>query len=865
MKATDILQRLVRAVQESPSSAKGLAAAAAVATAVGAAAGFALPWLLMGAAPAGEAMTNYAAREEPAPRPNREAKDARIQEAPKSAGETIVRGAASTVNAARGAESTAGATDGAQVKARLAPRPPARAESAAPRPMTVAAAAASIPAPAPAPAPAAKTAAKTTAKTPPPAPEDAPPPSAGPATVAAVAESEQKLAALVPPAPPRRPPRMERRTAPPPPANPKEIAEALAPVMARETSAKDLKLLEETARLLRKTDYGGARALYSRLTNKTARKLAYWYYLKSANVNASPSEIASFCDANPMWPSRKALNKRAERALVLRSASWRETLEYFRGRQPTSGPGKAALGAALLARGDRDRGARLLREAWRQHVLDAELEAALLSRFSNILTNADHRHRADFLSFKSKRSTIAAVKRFQSASGGRGARGAARSPTRLLARIRQLRKRDKHRQAWALLRGAPRDAGGSPSDWWVERRIQARNALNAGHPRIAYSIALGHGPLNSGAQAEAGFLAGWIALRFLNDPATARQHLAGAAHAGGSPRTLARSYYWLARAEMALSRKQDARAHFSEAARHQHTFYGQLARTALTAVGAGPQSLRVRLRPPARPTREDIRAFQHMDVIDAMLIAHKAGLDSIIPLFLNDLGRRVESPGLLTLVAEFGQRVAYPHVNVRFAKVALNRGFPLEHYAYPAALPRFRPLVQNTPLDRALLHALTRQESEFNAKIVSSANARGLMQLLPGTARQMCRAYGVQYDLKKLTKDPGYNVSLGSAYLYKVLDDYSGSYIMALASYNAGPGRVKEWIGIFGDPRDPKVDPIDWVERIPFTETRNYVHKILESVQLYRARLGGREGPLLLVDDLYRGRPNPMRAAGRGR
>lgn len=852
MKATDILHRLNGVIQQIPSSRRHLVAAVAVAGVVGAGAGFVLPRLMSGA-PERSPSANYAT-EQAAPAPNRETKEALPESAPRTAealgqpGETVVEATASTASARptpapAPPQPITRLSDQTEPEIQATPQPQPQ-EAARTEPVKIATVEGVEPTSATLPA------------------------ASGPAAplVPAVSESEQRLAAAAPPVPQRPAPHGAapfNPTTPLAPADPKEIAAALAPVLARQASAEDLQLLKETTKALQKEDYDGAKALYSRLQSKTVRKLAYWYYLKSANVNAAPSEIASFRSANPLWPGRETLDERAERTLVLHSAPPQETFEYFRGRQPTSGPGKAALGAALIARGEKDRGARLIREAWRQHVLDEELETKVLERFGALLTDADHRHRADFLSLKSKRSKVVAVNRHQARPGKpqapEPAAQAARSPSRLLARIQQLRKQDKHQEAWALLRGAPMDAGGAPADWWVERRLQARNALNRGQPRVAYAIVLGHGPLDAEAQAEAGFMAGWIALRFLNDPATAKQHLAGATHAGGLPKDLARSYYWLARAEMALNHKQDAHAHFSEAARYQHTFYGQLARTALTAIGAGPQVMRVSLRSPARPSQEDIRAFQDMDTIDAMLIARQAGLDGIIPLFLNDLARRVDSPGLLTLVAEFGQRVAHPHVNVRFAKVALNRGFPLEHYAYPAALPQFHPLVDNARLDHALLHALTRQESEFNAETVSSANARGLMQLLPGTAKQMCQAYGVRFDVQKLTGDPAYNVSLGSAYLYKVLDDYSGSYIMALASYNAGPGRVREWIGMFGDPRDPKVDPIDWVERIPFTETRDYVHKIMESVQLYRARLGGRDGPLMLVDDLYRGRPRAGR------
>ena len=220
-----------------------------------------------------------------------------------------------------------------------------------------------------------------------------------------------------------------------------------------------------------------------------------------------------------------------------------------------------------------------------------------------------------------------------------------------------------------------------------------------------------------------------------------------------------------------------------------------------------------------------------------------------------DLARQIRDPEQMTLVMELAERVVPPHVAVRAAKIALLRGYAVEAYAYPTLLPKFDQAGGNGKLEPALLNALTRQESEFYTGTVSRVGARGLMQLMPETAKHIAAAVKMKYELPRLISDPSYNVTLGSAFLAQLLSGYDGSYVLSLAAYNAGPGRVSEWIKDFGDPRDKDVDPIDWVERIPFTETRQYVQKILESTQLYRCRFANSKTRFQLVEDLHRGRP----------
>ena len=234
-------------------------------------------------------------------------------------------------------------------------------------------------------------------------------------------------------------------------------------------------------------------------------------------------------------------------------------------------------------------------------------------------------------------------------------------------------------------------------------------------------------------------------------------------------------------------------------------------------------------------------------------LLNSIGLEKLAPLFFNQMARTLSSPGEAKLLSELAKVMKLPQSSVRLAKIAFNRGLPIADYAYPTnMMPKYKEI--NVPVEPALIYALSRQESEFNPIAKSSAGARGIMQIMPRTARAIARQHKVRYRRSSLTKKPSYNVMLGVAHLGDLLASYNGSYIMTLVAYNAGGGRVKNWVKDFGDPRGSAVDAIDWVERIPFTETRNYVKKILTSVQIYRARLNDPKEALQLLNDLNRGR-----------
>ena len=654
-----------------------------------------------------------------------------------------------------------------------------------------------------------------------------------------------------------------------------ESDKALAPLLSYEISDADIEALKQFVELAYKEKFPKARKYRDKLKHPIARKFARWYYYRKKAPDTEAQEIIEFLDESPHWPGREEIEAAAEDALFWREDSADHVISYFAGHEPISGAGFAALGTALIEKGRKEEGVKRVQQAWRLHVLTPAIEKKI--RKLKVLETEDHYARAGFLLMQDKKRYVKAVKRILPLIGNKDQKKAVKAhiatvkragnagtlltylapkikeePPILFARAQWLRRADNNEKARILLKSAPETAELliDPEEWWEERQRHIREMLNEGDAATAYELASGP---NDGLEhwdlSEAEFLAGWIAFRFLNKPDAARKHFRAAAAAGGLPKRRSRASYWLGRLETAAGHDNEARAHYMEAAKHHHTFYGQLARQMVD----GPNAL-LTFRPYVHPTEQDIRQFVAEDVMQAMVIAEKADFQNLLSLFMYDLAREIESAPQMILLCELASRVAPPHHTVRMAKIALNRDFPVEYYAYPRALPDFSALAGGQDSDRALIHALTRQESEFNPSIVSSARAVGLMQLLPSTAKLVARRHKVKYSKKRLSSDPAYNVALGSAYLHGLISNYDGSYIMALAGYNAGPGRVSRWSKELGDPRNSKVDPIDWIERIPFTETRNYVHKILESTQVYRSRLLNKNTPIKLAEDLYRGR-----------
>lgn len=623
-------------------------------------------------------------------------------------------------------------------------------------------------------------------------------------------------------------------------------------------------MLEQVIELVRNKKPADATQLQASIGDPVARKLSEWVILRSDDNGASSDRYRAFITENPSWPSQTFLRRRGESALWDDKRDDSVVLAFFNGEQPVSAKGRFMLARALLARGDRPGAERLVREAWRGDSFSSDTEEVAFDKFGTLLTPGDIKVRMDMLLYSGDNAEAAmrSAKRLGSghvalakarialnkkASNAKALLDAVPSdlhndPLYLFSKAQWLRREDKFSEAARAMQAAPRDPARlvNADEWWIERRLLARKLLDTNEPRTAYVVARDASlPARDIYKTEQEFTAGWIALRFLNDPTLAAQHFARIGVGSVNPTALARAGYWQGRAAEAAGRTQEARAGYEAAAAQSTSYYGQLARARLGL----PQ---IALNgPPGRSRNGDrleiVRAVDLLYALDERELA--------IPI-LADMGERADMDALLGL-CELTQRYNDARGMLMVGKAALNRGMPFDHYAYPVSgIPPYKDF--GPEVEKAIVFAIARQESAFNPTVVSPANAYGLMQVTAGAGKYVAKKYGTSFDLARLKSDPAYNAAFGAAELGGLIEDYRGSYIMTFAGYNAGRGSVRKWIERYGDPRDPKVDAVDWVEQIPFSETRNYVQRIMENLQVYRARFGG--GSKLLIEaDLRRG------------
>ena len=611
-----------------------------------------------------------------------------------------------------------------------------------------------------------------------------------------------------------------------------------------------------------------ASELEASLHDPVARTLVEWMILRNEDNDADFDRYAAFIRNNPSWPSIPLFRRRAEGRLWHEQRDAATVRAFFANAKPASSRGRFVLARVLIAQGERSAGEALIREGWRNDDFTDDLEGQVLEEFPHVLTRADHRARMhrrlyakDFAAalrsaHRLGDADVAVVKAYAAVAHKADNAGAlldavpadARQDAAFaLARVEWLMRKDRVADAGHVALAAPHEAGliEDGDAWWRERRVLVRKLLDAGDAQTAYRVARDAAPpASENYRADHQFTAGWLALRFLGDPATAMAHFQRVAVGITNPIALARGAYWQARAAEALGRHHEARAHYETAARYPTAYYGQLARAKL---GITEITLR---RPPDLDAAQRA-AVANIEVVRAAELLYAIGeRDLVIPI-VADLAERAVDPMTLFGLAEITAAHADARATLLLGKAALGRGFPFDHYAFPNfGIPAYAAVAPE--IDRSIAYAIVRQESEFNQRDASPAKAVGLMQVTPDAGRDTAKRFGVSYDWHRMVNDAVYNSQMGAAELSGLLQDYRGSYILTFAGYNAGRGRVREWIERFGDPRDPKVDPVDWVERIPFSETRNYVQRVMENFQVYRVRFG--HGPRLTIEaDLRRG------------
>lgn len=625
--------------------------------------------------------------------------------------------------------------------------------------------------------------------------------------------------------------------------------------------ADTVQAMQTAMELAAAKDWEGALAV---APSGVGRDVVFWQRLRDPDAGATLTEYEDFLTRRPDWPGLPYLKEQGEVA-VARSSTPGRVIAYFGKDLPRSAAGAIALVSALQATGQSNLAETEAMRAWAELEFTADEENALLALIaltSDALTRV-HQLRLDNLLWAGRRSEAARMlprvsEDWQKLAAARiGLRAEASGSTSLIEAVpASLRdhpgllyerfvyrmKKDLYPEAVDLLLATPADALGRPEEWADRRATLVRWLIRQGRAGDAYKLAAAHG-LEEGdgatAYADLEFLAGFVALRQLGDPATALRHFAHLKAGVSTPISLARADYWRGRAAEASGQAAEAKAHYTAAAEHQTAYYGLLAAEKLGL------TLDPFLLDNTKPADWQQSSFAGSSVLEAARLLANAGNRTLAKRFFLHLGESLNA-GELAQLADLALQMNEPHIAVLIGKAAAERGIiiPRAYFPVPDMVP------DGLKVSRALALAIARRESEFDPAARSSADAQGLMQVLPGTAKIVAAELGLEYAAGKLLTDPAFNVQMGAGYLAKMVQEFGPSIALVASGYNAGPGRPRRWIGEFGDPRLASTDIVDWVETIPFSETRTYVMRVVEGVVIYRAKLKGEVGPVRITAEL---------------
>jgi soluble lytic murein transglycosylase len=583
-----------------------------------------------------------------------------------------------------------------------------------------------------------------------------------------------------------------------------------------------------------------------------------WHALRAGRGDAQ--EVQDFIARRPDWPGMDYLREKSE--VVMAEASAEQIEAFFADHQPQSGAGALALARVHMAKGEEGLAQANIVLAWRTLSLSGDERRAFVENWGEILA-PHHVARLDMALWNGWSQNAVAMLPYvpdgwkalaearlalRADAGGvdtliekvppdlQGNAGLAFE--RFMWRVRKRRTDD----AIELLRERSQTLVGlgEPWAWARERRDLTRRKMQDGDYALAYEIASRHYLVEGSDYADLEWLSGFLALRFLDRPELAVTHFKNFSDAVWTPISVGRGGYWLGRAYEAMGDAEAAKAAYAEGAEYQTSFYGLLA------------AERGGIAPDPRLSGEESFAdwkqatFTKSSVFEAAVLLLAAGEMDLAERFFTHLAEGLDREG----IGQLGQMLAevnQPHIQVMLGKRAATMGLEI-----PGPYYALHPKVVATdyPIPKEMVLAIARRESEFNPRVISGAGARGFMQLMPGTAQEVAQQLGIEYSSERLLDDPAYNATLGSTYLAGLSEDFDGNVVMMAAGYNAGPSRPRRWMDLFGDPRTGAVDIIDWIELIPFDETRNYVMRVAESLPVYRARLGLNPHPVPFSEEL---------------
>ncbi len=591
---------------------------------------------------------------------------------------------------------------------------------------------------------------------------------------------------------------------------------------------------------------------------ETGRDVIEWHRLRAGRGKFD--EVRSFLERRNDWPGLPYLRRRSEGSVPYGRRT-EEVIEFFDANPPETGAGSIALAAAFEAAGRSGDAEAQIVLAWLTKDMTTGDEASLLQRYGKLL-KPHHQDRLDMLLWKG--ASKAAERMLPHVSDGWKALARARIALRKEApgvdalieavpatlrdhpglaferfRWRARKGRNDSAIEIALAREASENPLGDPGAWADWREVLARWAMRQGQARMAYRLAASHGLSEGSDFAELEWLSGYLALTYLDDPERALGHFRRFRVAVSTPISMGRAGYWEGRAQEALGNLEGAAQAYAFGAEHQTSFYGLLA-----AERAGLPMDPALAGTVAYPPFADAK-FRDSSVFEAAMLLRAAGEHSLSRRFFAHLAENfdeTEVGQLSDLVLSLGEA----NIALMIAKRAAQGGIVIPRAYFPVVdLGVSDPRV---PLELAL--AIARRESEFDPNAMSGVGARGLMQVMPATAKEVAQGLNLEFDRARLLTDPVYNVTIGKAYLAGLIETFGPNMVLVSSAYNAGPSRPIRWIQERGDPRSAGVDVVDWIEHIPFSETRNYVMRVMESLPVYRARLTGKTEPIRLGQEM---------------
>jgi soluble lytic murein transglycosylase len=615
-------------------------------------------------------------------------------------------------------------------------------------------------------------------------------------------------------------------------------------------SKKDFKLAKAAFKAIEKRKWKTAIKLSKKAKDKTLFKLVYWLYLKEPINQASFYDYLTFINNNPYYPRINRLKYLAEHKINLKTVPPSIVIKWFNGKEPLSDFGKIKLGEIHILKGNIEKGSKLIKDGWVKAKLSKSDLKYLRKKYKKIITVSDNIKRADWHAWEGKHWDVQRMLRYlpkdETAlyrarqllmSRSYGVDNAiAKVPAKFkndiglkYDRLKWRRRRGRLNPSLEILFSVQQNPIKlvRPDIWWKERRILTRSLIYKKKYALAYKVSSNHSLSEGPEYADAEWLSGWVALTFLNDPNMALQHFKNFYNNVGYPISLSRGAYWIARTYSIMKNNQKSDEWFNEASKFLNTYYGQLA---FAEINSGKT---FSLNDQAIPSKEYEKIFNKNFQIKLIRLLKelnktKYAKDLIKHLALSDIekGSEILAGNLANIIGRYDYAI-------QIAKQASYEKRFHNLLNYPVI--QTPSIVNQKRMPRSeLILAVIRQESEFDQNANSAAGAKGMMQLMTYTAKLVAKQAKLPYAKSKLKTDPDYNIKIGSYYLASLLEAYEGSYPFALAAYNAGPKRVKYWKKINRNPQKGKIDYVNWIELIKFKETRNYVQRVLENINVYR-------------------------------